>query len=461
MARKSIELHKGNALAYLGQIYKNHREAAKEYITNALDGWYSANGVAGPHCAVDLRFNPNAICIESSGYPGMDQYDFERAMQSVAQSLKVGATVRQVGERGIGLFAFQQFASRATFWSKKEPQGPTWRFELRKGEADYDWQEAIRRERLSEPGVTVELTGLSGNPLVGGAALHPNLLYHFLSELYAVDLKGKRLQIRLHWKDRTMQVSPPAVTLEQVAAWLSNQGGYAPTFGPVTGELYFEPAGTGNVSIRHKGLPIVHSMSEIEPLWEGFETSVLCTGYIDGSFDVDFLTPLATRSQFEDNGAWHTFVDWLRNNVPLIAEEVQDKLDTLEIQRLDQVEAEARRLAGRALSSPTLRQLQLLGGRRPPQETPRKDNALSCHEAKRDGRNPKNRSGGELFNVARAAEALADLSGYLSGPSLRQNGVSTVNTMGKAESSSIRNTRITNVSWVVARPRQRFGMRRC
>ena len=48
----------------------------------------------------------------------------------------------------------------------------------------------------------------------------------------------------------------------------------------------------------------------------------------------------------------------------LIAEDVQDKLDTLELQRLDQVEAEARRLAGRALRSPMLRSLQLLSGQR-------------------------------------------------------------------------------------------------
>ena len=386
MARKSIELHKGNALAYLGQIYRNHREAAKEYITNALDGWYSANGVAGPHCVVNLNFKPDAIRIESSGYPGMDQDDFERAMQSVAQSLKVGSSVRQVGERGIGLFAFQQFANKATIWSKKEPHGPTWRFELRKGEADYDWQQAIHRERLTKPGVAVELTGLSRNPLASGSALNPKLLRDYLSEVYALDLREARLQIGMHWKDQSIQVQAPPITLEPVAIWLSESGGFAPTLGPITGELYFDPAGAGQVSIRHKGLPIIRNMRDIEPPWEGFETSVLCTGYVDGAFDADFLTPLATRSHFEDNEAWRAFVDWIRNNVSLIAEDIQDKLDTLELQRLVHVDEEARRLAGRALRSPMLRSLQLLDGRRPTRGTESKGKQRQKGSEERKGR---------------------------------------------------------------------------
>lgn len=372
MARKSIELHKGNALAYLGGLYKNQREAAKEYISNAIDGWFSANGTAGPQCIVDIHFTPSSIRIESSGYPGMNDVDFDQAMLNVAQSLKVGALTRQVGERGIGLFAFQQFANKAIFWSKKQAGGPTWRFELRKGIADYDWQQAIRRESLGDPGVVVELSELTRSPLTNGAALHPNLLYEFLQEMYAVDLREDRLHLSLHWKGRIVQVPPPAINLEQVAPWLE-AGGYVPVHGPVTGELYFEPSGTGRVSIRHKGVVIVRSVGELEPLWEGFSTSVLCTGYLEGAFDADFLTPLATRNQFEENGAWLAFGDWLQSNAPLIAEEVQDRIDTMELQRLDQVEAEARRLAGKALRSPMLRSLQLLGGTRPNRNRSRKE----------------------------------------------------------------------------------------
>ena len=185
-----------------------------------------------------------------------------------------------------------------------------------------------------------------------------------MGETYAIDLRESRLQIGMHWKEQHIQVQPPPITLERIATWLRESGGFVPPYGPLTGELYFDPAGGGQVRIRHKDVPIVRNMRDIEPLWEGFATSVLCTGYLDGAFDVDFLTPLATRNQFEDNQAWRAFSDWLSAQVPLIADEVQDKLETIEIQQLVEVDAEARRLAGKALRTPMLRGLQLLGGTR-------------------------------------------------------------------------------------------------
>ena len=369
MARRTIELDTGNTLAYLGSIYNNPRDALKEYISNALDGWLDAADAAGPYCDVRLQFDPQAIRIASSGYPGMDQGDVTRVMQSVARSLKVSAKARQIGERGIGLFAFQQFATKATFWTKKDLNGATWRFELKKGEPDYEWQQAINRERLDEPGVTVELTGLTRNPLSSRSTLHPATVRDYLSEFYATDLRAGRLRLVIEWKRSSIPLQAPPITLEPVASWLHEHGSFAPPFGNVTGELYFDPSGAGQVAIRHKGLPIVRDMRAIDPLWDGFVNTVLCTGYLEGAFDVDFLTPLATRNQFEDNDAWRAFTEWLNDHVSIIADDVQDKLETVEIQRLVQVDEEAKQLADSALRSPMLRGLSLLGGARPTRPT--------------------------------------------------------------------------------------------
>ena len=120
MAKKKIRGNLGVLLTYLGRLYGTPANAIKEYISNALDEWIKAKnkGETGGPCEVNYRLEKSRIVIDYNS-PGMDAKEVEAALNRVADSMKRELTIPQIGELGIGIFAFNQVGSTCSFYSKK------------------------------------------------------------------------------------------------------------------------------------------------------------------------------------------------------------------------------------------------------------------------------------------------------------------------------------------------------
>ncbi len=364
MAKWTIQLHKANTLTFLGQLYRNPREALKEDISNAIDGWSDGGSRSASQCRVLIQINRTSIRFESSGYPGMDDKDFKKAMVNIAHSMKTASPVPQIGRLGIGLFAFSQFASRATFYSRKALGHPTYRFRLEKGSDQYEHEVSRKQLALAEPGLTIEFTGLAEDPTTKRAALHPNVLVSALADLFSSYLRDKTLRLQITLGGQTIDVQPPATDLEPIGVGLSDLHVNGDTSMPIGVEFYFNPTGRGQVAIRHTGVSIIRNIGAIDPMWVGFDASVFCSGYLEGSIDANFLSPLPARTEFERDAKWARFRVWLERIESSIAAEVETRKQELELQRIEQVQKDALKLVEAAFNTDLLKDVQLLSGMR-------------------------------------------------------------------------------------------------
>ncbi|GAI60398.1 unnamed protein product, partial [marine sediment metagenome] len=88
------------------------------------------------------------------------------------------------------------------------------------------------------------------------------------------------------------------------------------------------------------------------------------SGYLRGVINADFLIPLSGRTGFEMDANWWVFMSWLKSVEPSIRAEVEDHRLEEEIERLEAVKDDAKRLAEELLEAEPFQQLELLGGMR-------------------------------------------------------------------------------------------------
>ena len=141
-------------------------------------------------------------------------------------------------------------------------------------------------------------------------------------------------------------------------------------------ELYFDPSGKGRVVIRHAGVPVVEHIATASAY--GLEESVYANGFVHGFVDAEFLTPLPSRTAFEENDDWLALVDLLDRYRPTLEAEVETHLATHRQKQAADIEKRALRIARDILDLDEFRDLALPGGlakrgRPAPAEPPRSE----------------------------------------------------------------------------------------
>src|SRR2546428_3564901 len=180
--RVRIQVNVGNALRWLGTLYRNPADAIKEHISNAIDEHLQAQkvGKAVENCRVIFTIEKSHVTIE---YPyGMDRREFEAALQRVADSVKQAVDVVQIGRLGIGIFSFQQIGKKCVFLSMKSQDAETIRVTLREGMDEAEFDTALRQEALSEAGIKIMISELKFDPMKPRGPLALEKLLKVLSE---------------------------------------------------------------------------------------------------------------------------------------------------------------------------------------------------------------------------------------------------------------------------------------
>ncbi|MGI9052357.1 MAG: ATP-binding protein [Ilumatobacteraceae bacterium] len=156
-----VRLRIGNlakAVLVTGQAYQEPKDALNEFVSNAADD-YAEAGRAGGRIRIMLRRRGvrAVIAIDDSGR-GMSQDRLREVARNLFESSKVGDD-RTLGEKAIGLLAFQQLGGRCDIVSRASGSDETWMLRLRRGDASADLVRERRRARATS-GTTVFISDL-------------------------------------------------------------------------------------------------------------------------------------------------------------------------------------------------------------------------------------------------------------------------------------------------------------
>ncbi|MGB5925039.1 MAG: hypothetical protein WBH01_02970 [Dehalococcoidia bacterium] len=361
MTRKKIRGSMANLLTYIGSLYRNPADAIKEYTSNAVDEWQKARDrgeMKGP-CEVSYLLQKGKITIDYNA-PGMSEEEFDEALDRVADSVKPGMSVLQIGQLGIGIFAFNQVGTSCTFYSKKAKGMPTIKAVLRKQSEYADMETAIKRESRKEPGMTIVISGLQHDPTGLRGPLGAERLQHVFAEKFDPYLREGNLKIAISCGGRDYQVEPLAINLPSVGEAFREvhlSSDWQKVFGC---QLWFDASGKSKIAIRHAGIPVVEDVKAVQAY--GLEESIYASGFLKGYIDGDFLKPLPARAGFEENQDWIQFLLELEKTCPSIEYEVEELRVETEEKKLTQIQRRAIELAWDILNQGDFKGLELLGG---------------------------------------------------------------------------------------------------
>jgi hypothetical protein len=375
--RIPIQLHVANALQWLGTLYRSPADALKEHVSNAIDEHVKAQaaGAALARCGIVFTLDRRSVTVE---YPyGMTRAEFETALQRVANSAKRSGTARTIGRLGIGIFGFQQIGRRCTFFSRKSMASDTVRVVLTEGSDEASIETALARERLTAPGLRVVISDLKFDPTRPRGPLAPDVLRRYLAEKVDGYLREGWLAIEIRSGVAKFSVTPPPITLPRLLSELRQM--------PVNGDarralrldVYFDPSGRGQVAVRHRGVTVVDSLAATSAY--GVEDSAWAGGFVRGTIEADFLTPLPARSGFEEDTDWIAFLDTLDRYLPTLEAEIDSHLSKHHEKQTAAIEERALRLARDILDLDEFRELSLPGGlaKRGRPALPKPDEAVS------------------------------------------------------------------------------------
>ena len=385
MAKKKIRGNMANLLTYIGSLYRNPADAIKEYISNAVDEWRKARDkgeMEGP-CEVGYLLEKGKITIDYNS-PGMAQKEFEAALDKVADSVKPGLTIPQIGELGIGIFAFNQVGTSCTFYSKKAKGMPTIKVVLRKQSDDAEIETATKRESRKEPGMTIVIAGLQHDPTRLRGPLGAERLQHVFAEKFDAYLREGNLKITITCAGKIYKVEPLEISLPGVGEAFREVHFSSDWQKVFNCQFWFDASGKSKVSIRHTGIPVVDDVKAIQAY--GLEESVYASGFLKGYIDADFLKPLPARTGFEENQDWIQFLLELDKLRPSIEDEVDELRLEAEEKKLTQIQRRAIELAREILNQGDFKGLELLGGLR------RQKAPISQHTGTHKGRETGTRS---------------------------------------------------------------------
>ena len=167
MPAEKVRLRIGDlakAVLVTGQAYQDPKDALNEFVSNAADE-YAEAGLTGGRIRVVLRRRGRhpVIAVADDGR-GMDLDQLRQIARNLFDSSKAGDP-RTIGEKAIGILAFQQLGGRCDIVTRPLGQVATHALRLARGEAIATLEADDRRHSRDLPGTTVYITDLDPDVL--------------------------------------------------------------------------------------------------------------------------------------------------------------------------------------------------------------------------------------------------------------------------------------------------------
>src|SRR5436309_13530167 len=167
MAGERVRLRIGNlakAVLVSGQAYQDPKDALNEFVSNAADE-YAEAGARSRRIRVVLRRRGRypVIAVEDDGR-GMDA-DRLRAIAGNLFNSSKASDARTIGEKAIGILAFQQLGGRCDIVTHPTGSARTLSLRLERGSARAELDTNERRRARDLPGTTDYISDLDPDVL--------------------------------------------------------------------------------------------------------------------------------------------------------------------------------------------------------------------------------------------------------------------------------------------------------
>ena len=342
MPAERVRLRIGNlakAVLVSGQAYQDPKDALNEFVSNAADEYVEA-GKRGERIRVVLRRKGRypVIAVDDSGR-GMSADRLREVARNLFESSKAGDD-RTLGEKAIGVLAFQQLCGRCDIVSRTESSPDSWVLHLERGKAIATLERERRRAR-QEPGTTVYLSDLDPEVL---RVLTQRRVVEYLRSRRGAALANRDYEIEVvegRASELVLPDKPEGVRLSiptRQTLW-----------GRVEFVLYVAP-GHGRrrrVSVVGRaGTSILDDLSELEefsgPPWDSDQVS--------GRIVFESLQQTAgRRAILRDRAAFPLFVEAVKAVEPAVAQTIERVAREVDAETADRLSDVIRRIFGRVL----------------------------------------------------------------------------------------------------------------
>jgi Histidine kinase-, DNA gyrase B-, and HSP90-like ATPase len=342
MPAEKVRLRIGNlakAVLVSGQAYQDAKDALNEFVSNAADEYVEA-GRRGDRIRIVLRRKGRhpLVAIDDSGR-GMTSDRLREVARNLFESSKATDT-RTLGEKAIGILAFQQLGARCDIVSRAEDSTETWALRLTRGHATATLERERRRARAS-PGTTVVLSDLE-----------PDVL-RVMTQRKVVDYLRARRGAALARGDYSIEVaegrSSELVTAEKPDGVRIDLPARPTLWGRIEFNLYVAPADSRRrrvAVVGRAGTTIIDDVAELDefagPPWSSDQVS--------GQVVFEALQQTAgRRAILRDRDVFPVFVDAVRAVEPAVAATVERVAKEVDAQTADRLAHAIRRIFGKVL----------------------------------------------------------------------------------------------------------------
>jgi hypothetical protein len=343
MPAEKVRLRIGDlakAVLVTGQAYQDPKDALNEFVSNAADE-YAEAGLTGSRIRVVLRRRGRrpVIAVADDGR-GMDLDQLRQIARNLFDSSKAGDP-RTIGEKAIGILAFQQLGGRCDIVTRPLGQAATHALRLVRGEAITTLEADDRRHARDLPGTTVYITDLD-----------PDVL-RVLTARKVTDYLRRRRAAALARGDYGIEViegkTAEVVTPERPDGVRLELPPFSTLWGRLEFGLYVAPRSDRlrRVAVVGRGgTTIIDDICELEefdrPPWD--------TDQVSGQIAFDALAQAAgRRAILRDRDAFPVFLDAVKRVEPAVqraVERVAREVDEVIAARVSDV---IRRIFGRVL----------------------------------------------------------------------------------------------------------------
>lgn len=344
MPAEKVRLRIGNlakAVLVTGQAYQDPKDALNEFVSNAADEYAEAD-LRGSRIRIVLRRRGQQpfIAVDDEGR-GMTPDRLRGIARGLFESTKVNDP-RTLGEKAIGILAYQQLGGRCDIVSRSEETPGTHVLRLERGKATALLERERRRTRAG-PGTTVYISDLD-----------PEVL-RVLTLRKVVDYLRVRRGPALARGDYTIEVTEGRATeivLPEKHDGIRLAIPAKPTlWGRIEFSLYVAPPDGRRrrvAVVGRAGTTIIDDISELDE----FAGSPWSTDQVAGQIVFESLQQSAgRRAVLRDRDAFPMFVQTVKGIEAAVAETVTRvamELDTTTADRLSDV---VRRIFGRVLKA--------------------------------------------------------------------------------------------------------------
>ncbi len=330
----------GKAVLVSGQAYQDPKDALNEFVSNAADEYAEAD-TRGARIRIILRRRGRypVIAVEDTGR-GMDADRLRQVAGNLFNSSKV-SDPRTIGEKAIGILAFQQLGGRCDIVTRAAGSRDTLALRLERGSARAELEPNERRRARAVPGTTVYISDLD-----------PDVL-RVLTARKVVDYLRRRRGHALGRGDYQIEViegrRSELVTPEEPDGVRLDIPARSTLWGRMEFRLYVaaRPDRRRRVAVVGAGgTTIIDDIAEIEefdqPLWSSDQVS--------GLIAFDALQQTAgRRALLRDRDAFPVFLDAVRSVEPAVARTLERVAREVDVDVAGRLNETVRRIFGRVL----------------------------------------------------------------------------------------------------------------